>query len=327
MVKTNYSKESAGSRMINKVPLCSINDKIVDVRDRMFKEASSLETINYVYVVQQNKLVGVFSLKEIFQRKDNESVINFMIKDIVKIKPEQDQERAAYLAIKHNLKAIPVVDKNNMFLGVIPSDIILSILHEENIEDLFLSVGLNKKDGFSNRIIDAPVKLLAKIKLPWLIVGLFGGILAAQVTTLFEEPLKSHFILAAFIPLIVYMADAVGSQTQTLFIRNLTINNFSHKKYFIKEIKVGLLISIVLSLIIFVIASLLAKQILIGFILAVSLFLTILTAIIISMFIPNLLFKLGKDPALGSGPFGTIIADISSLLIYFIVASALLQYS
>ena len=324
-VNNKYSSETVGDKMVTNVPTCNPQDKVFEIKNGIFRKAQDLETLNYIYVLDQGKLVGVFSLKEIFRRKEDEKASDFMDTKVVKINPHKDQERVAFLAIKYNLKAIPVIDKENNFLGIVPSDIILEILHKEHIEDIFLSAGLYKKDDFSLKIIEAPAGILAKIRLPWLIVGLLGGILAAQITIIFEAPLKSHFILAAFIPLIVYMADAVGSQTQTLYIRSLTSNHFSQRKYFLKEIKTGFLMALVLSVLIFIISSILSKELLVGIILGISLFLTIISAIVISVFIIQGLLRFGKDPALGSGPFATIVADISSLMIYFLVASFLLN--
>jgi magnesium transporter len=324
--KKEYPKDSAGEKMINNVPICSSSSKVDEVRQNIISKASELETINYVYVVDNKKLVGVFSLKEVFRRKKDEKISSFMDKEIVKIRPHSDQEKAAFLAIKHNLKSIPVTSKDNDFLGIIPSDIIMNILHEEHVEDVFLSAGLHKGNDFSGKIIDASVMSLAKIKIPWLIVGLFGGLLAAQVTTLFEAPLKAHFLLAAFIPLILYMSGAVCSQTQALFIRNLSNGNFSQKKYLLKEIKSAFLVALALVFLLSTVVIILSGSFLITFILSVSLFLTVLATVFLSIFVSQSLFKMGKDPALGSGPFGTIIADISSLLIYFTVATLLLKY-
>jgi len=318
-----YPRESAGREMISNVPLCGPSDTVSEIREKIFSRASELETINYVYVLDRERLVGIFSLKEIFKREGGKVVESFMDKNIIKIRPYADREKAAILAVRHNLKAIPVTGEEDRFLGVIPSDVILKILHKEHVEDLFLSAGI--QEGFSAKIIDAPIRILAKIRMPWLIVGLLGGVLAAQIARFFEEPLKTHFILAAFIPLIVYMADAVGAQTQTIYIRSLAINRFSQKEYFLKEIKVGILMGLVLSLLIFLISLIISGDALISTILSLSLFLTVLMAIVISMAIVQILSKMGKDPALGSGPFGTIIADISSLLIYFAIASFLLD--
>jgi len=321
-MEKDYPKESAGRRMVSNVPLCRPDDNVAEIKKKIFLEAPNWETINYIYVVKGKTLIGVFSLKEVFRRKDNEKASSFMDKKVVKIRPHADQEKAAFLAIKHNIKAVPVVGRDDLFLGVVASDTILDILHEEHVEDSLISAGLHKENGFS--IIDAPVLALIKMKLPWLIVGLFGGVLAAQLTSFFEAPLKSHFMLAAFIPLIVYMSAAVGSQTQTIFVRSLAVSNFSQKKYFIKEIKTGFFISLILSLIIFLVSWLISQDLLVSSIISISLFLTIMSAIVISFLISLFLFKTGKDPALGSGPFGTIVSDISSLLIYFVVAIVLL---
>jgi len=322
-----YSSESAGSKMVSNVPVCTSQSTLSEVKEIIFKEASRLDTLNYIYVVDDKKLVGVFSIQEIFGRQNDVKVKSFMETAVISARPEDDQEKVAILAIKHKLKVMPITKKNREFLGIVPSDVILDILHREHIEDLLHSIGLHKIEDFSAKINQSSPRVLAKMRLPWLIIGLFGGMLAAKITTFFEEPLKEHFILAAFIPLIVYMADAVGSQTQTLYVRSMAINHISQKGYFFKEIKVGSLMAIVLSLILFVMASFISSgNILIGTILGISLFLTIIFAMVVSVSIVWFLSKLGMDPALGSGPFGTIIADISSLLIYFLVAISLLNW-
>ncbi len=169
--------------------------------------------------------------------------------------------------------------------------------------------------------------ILAKERIPWLFFGLFGGIFAAQLVSFFETPLKGHFILAAFIPLMVYMADAVGAQSQTLFIRRLIIDyELNIKKYLFREIKVSFLIALVLGIILSLISLIwFSAPVLIGFILGISLFLTIIFASLIAILIPCLLNFLKKDPAVGAGPVATIIRDVSSLLIYFLIASLLFK--
>jgi len=325
-VLKKYPQDSAGSRMISNVPICNSQSTVSEVKETIFKEASHLDTLNYVYVVDDGKLVGVFSIKEIFKKQGDIKVKSFMETAVVNAGPEDDQEKVAILAIKHELKAIPIIKKNREFLGIIPSDVILDILHKEHVEDVLYAAGLYKVKDFSTKINELSSKILAKMRLPWLIIGLFGGILAAEVVTLFEGPLSEHFILAAFIPLIVYMSAAAGSQTQTLYVRSIAINHISHKNYFFKEVRVGFLVASILALILFLMGSLIANNFLIGLILGIALFLTIIFSMSISVFIVWLLSKSKKDPAFGSGPFGTIISDISSLIIYFIIASFLLNW-
>ena len=327
-MKKNYPPETAGGKMIEAVPLASPEEKILDVKNRLFEKMKELETINYIYVVdRERKLVGVFSLKEIFRKPEETKVKDIMQTEIIKARPHTDQERIAILALTHNLKSIPVVDREDHFLGVVTSDTILDILHSEHIEDILRFAGISKHDTFPAKILQAPAGILAKLRLPWLILGLFGGLFAAQIVNFFEGSLKTHFVLAAFIPLIVYMADAVGTQTETLFIRSLAVNfQLDKRKYFLKEVKISLFIALTLGVLLALISFLWFGLPYVGVILGISLFFTIVAAFFLGLLIPHLLNKFKKDPAIGSGPLGTIIRDILSLIIYFSVASLILKF-
>jgi len=325
--RPKYPPDSAGKRMISNVPTALPEERIIDIRKRLFDKAGDFETLNYIYVLnQKNELIGVLSLKDVFQQSEEAVVGELMVKKVVKVRPSTDQERVAILALQHNLKAIPVLNKDNLFLGVVPSDVILEIIHSEAIEDILRFAGIYKRGDVLNKTLKSPVRVSAKIRLPWLIFGLLGGLFAAQVVNFFEGSLKDHFILAAFIPLIVYMADAVGVQSQTLFIRSLALDSrLEIKSYFLKEIKISLVIALILGVLLALIAFLWFGLLNIGVILGISLFLTVICAGIIAVLIPWILKNLKKDPAIGSGPFATIVRDILSLLIYFSIASLLLE--
>lgn len=321
-----YPSESAGRKMVENVPLVFPEEKISDIREKLFKKAKIFETINYIYVVDREKrLLGVFSIKEVFQKPAQTKIEDLMEKRTIKVGPYTDQEKVAFLALKHNLKSIPVINKSGVFLGVVPSDVILEILHLEDAEDILRFAGVSRYDTFSNRIFHASPKILTKLRLPWLALGLFGGLLAAKIVHFFEGPLQDHFILAAFIPLIIYMADAVGTQTETLFVRSLVYRP-DIKKYFLKEIEVSLSIALVLGILLTFISYFWFKLSYIGIILGVSLFFTIIVAFLLGLLVPYLFNKFKEDPAMASGPIGTIIRDISSLIIYFSLASILLKF-
>ena len=322
-----YPSESAGRRIVENVPLALPEEKVADVRKRIFEKAKEFDTLNYIYVVDREKrLLGVFSLKEVFRKSEETKVKDLMVEKIIKTNPHLDQEGVAILALKHNLKSIPVVNKDDKFLGVVPSDTILEILHSEHTEDILRTAGVHNGVYFPSRVLKVPVGILAKTRIPWLIVGLLGGIFAAQIATFFETPLRAHFALVAFIPLIVYMADAVGTQTQTLIARNLALDlEFCFKKYFIKEIKVSILIALVLGVFLSVFSLFWYKLPYLGLILGLSLFFTVISAMFIGSLIPYFLQKFKHDPAIGSGPFATIVTDICSLVIYFSVATLLIE--
>jgi len=318
-----YPLNSAGRNMVKNIPICHQNDAISDVREMLLKTTDALESINYVYVIDKNsKLIGVFSVKDIF-RRSQAKVKEIMETELVKAKLYTDQERVAILALQKNLKSIPVVDKNNKLMGVVPSDIILDILNTENIEDFLRMTGINSP---LQKLLKGSAWYLFKVRIPWLMLGLLGGILGATIISYFEGPLKEHFVLAGFIPLMLYMSGAVGNQTEVLFIRNTLLDNkLGVTRYFFREIRTGFLIALCLVSFLFLVSFIFFKaSYYISIILGLSLFLAIFSAITIGIFMPCVLRKFGKDPAIGSGPFAAIMRDILALIIYFLVASILL---
>lgn len=324
---SHYPKDSAARLMTERVPVVALEAHVLDIESLLLKKAADFASINYIYVVDaRKKLKGVVSIKELFRQAKDFPVRQIMVRQVVSVRTHTDQERVAIVALHHSLKAVPVVDKQDTFLGAITSDTILSILHKESVEDFLRSAGIGP-NGATN-IFAASAWFHVRKRLPWLLFGLFGGLIAAGVVSFFETALKAHLLLAAFIPTVVYMADAVGSQTQTIFIRYLAIEHKPKMSlYFLREIKVSFFLAFLLALIVSVTAWLWFSQVLLGLILSLSLFATILAATTVAVFLPWLFLKLKFDPAIASGPFATIIRDLSSLLIYFFIAQALLNFS
>lgn len=325
MNNKKFPNESAGRKMIKAVPTAYSEQRILDVKNMLFDKMKELETINYIYVInKKEELIGVFSVKEIFRSPEQTKVREIMEQNVIKVRPYTDQEKIAISALKNNLKSIPVVDKNNKFLGVVPSDIILDVLYSENVEDFLKLAGINSP---LQKISKGSSLYLFKIRIPWLVLGLLGGILGATLIIFFEAPLKENFILAGFIPLILYMSGAVGNQTEILLIRNMALDTkIDIYKYFFREIKVSFLISLILTFLLFSISMIFfSAPYDIAIILGSSLFISIFVAVSVGVFMPYIFSKFGKDPAVGSGPFSTISRDILSLVIYFLIATFLLR--
>jgi len=323
---TDLTARSAGRHMIQKMPTIHPAATIAEVEELLLKKTRDLETINYIYVTDnQNKLIGVISVKEVFRLPKTRKIAEVMEHDVVTARPHTDQERVALLAIEHNLKEIPVVDSESRLLGVVPYDAILRVLREEHIEDILQFAGIHKFKDPAKDIIGAPAWTHLKKRLPWLVVGLLGGLIAALVVGYFEAALKIQLILASFIPAIVYMADAVGAQTQTIFIRSLAIEQkLNLVSYIWREVRVGLSIAVFLGLMIAVITYFLWPPATLALILGLSFIATIIAAMAVAIFLPWLFLKIKIDPAIASGPFATVIRDILSLVIYFAIASAML---
>ena len=166
-------------------------------------------------------------------------------------------------------------------------------------------------------------KLLQE-RIPWLILGLIGALAGASLVKTFEQVLQKDLTIAFFIPAVVYMASAVGVQTETIFIRGLSQINFSKRKYISKELIVGGLVGALTGLVAFTLISLWFSNTTTAFVVSISMFFSIITSALVSTLIPLLFVRFKIDPALGSGPFGTVIQDLLSLFIYFQVASFVL---
>ena len=165
---------------------------------------------------------------------------------------------------------------------------------------------------------------LVRVRLPWLLVGLLGGIVASLIVKYFESALLEKLVLVIFIPVIVYMADAIGTQTETLFIRALSIEKVNLAKYMAKEIVVGFLLGGVLGALLFAYSMFIFKDIDVSLVIGLSIIACSICSVMVATVVPLILRHFGKDPAIGAGPFTTIIQDILSLIIYFLIAAVLI---
>ncbi|MBI2028030.1 MAG: magnesium transporter [Candidatus Levybacteria bacterium] len=168
------------------------------------------------------------------------------------------------------------------------------------------------------------VSLLIRHRVPWLFVGLTGGMIAAIFASQFEKVLLQNLDLAYFIPVIVYMADAVGHQTEEVYIRNLGKERISFVKYLFKELLLGLFLGLIFGICLGVFALIWFKSFPISLTVGLAMFISMAIAPAVSLIMPTILQKEHKDPAVGSGPFTTAIQDLISLLIYFSIASVII---
>ncbi len=301
------------------VPLVQKHTTVKETKKMIFNN-NNFDSINYIYVITENKkLTGVVSIKELLNAPENKEMKDIMTTELVSVLPHSHQESIVHLALHHNLKAIPVLDNNKILQGVVLSDTILEVANKEMNEDIMLLEGIHLKEYQSiSPLHNKPIPLLLQ-RIPWLFVGLLGGLVAAQIISFFESQLQADLILLSFLPLIIYISDATGSQSQTIFIRYIAISNTpSFITYLRKELQLGTLIAITLSIALSVITYIFYSP-QIAILLGVSLLITTIMSICIAICIPLLLVKLHKDPAMGSGPFATIMRDLLSIVIYFIV--------
>ncbi len=324
-IKQQYPSHTAGRLAISAVPVVSPDKKIVEVTKWLEKDIHKFESINYIYVVDgAGKLVGILSIKDTLRQAADALVGTVMKTELVVAYPHTHQERMALLALKHNLKAIPVVDRQGVFIGVVPSDTILSVLYTESQEDVMHLAGVPSITA-RETIIDLPLKSLLLHRLPWLLLGLLGGVMAAEIVGLFEATLQENIILAAFIPLMMYMGGAVLAQTQAFFIRDLSLNpQLNFRKYFLKQLSVVLIIALSISIAMIIIGLLRYQDLAVISIIPVALGAIIFSTMITSLIIPYLFHRFKFDPADGSGPIATVLQDLMGVIIYFLIAGWLI---
>ncbi len=324
---TKHKPETAGHRMTAQVPVVTETQTLSEVRELLTKSGAGFKTVHYIYVVDAKRtFTGVLSVGDLFS-SDLDRKVGDVCKrtPLVFTHPEAHQEHAAYLALKHGVKAIPIVDSTHRFLGVITSDEVLRILHKEMHEDAMKRAGIRHPAGMHANVLELSTLQSLRHRIPWLIVGLIGGLLAAKIVTLFEVTLEQNLILASFIPLIVYMSNAVRTQMEAYIIRDLALDrSLPFLRYLLRHLLVLVLLAFSLSALLFVSLGVIHGDWHIASVLSAALGVSIFSSVITGLLIPYMFEKMKLDPADASGPVATIIQDMMSIVIYFGIATLLL---
>jgi magnesium transporter len=326
-IRPKYPHDSAGNILTTEIPVFKPTTTVGEIKTSIVDGKQDYESINYIYIVDNDsKLAGVLSIKDIFRNDEKKHASEMMSTEVVYAHPYTNQEKVSMLSLKHKLKAIPILDKDRNFMGVVTSDTILQVMHEELSEDLLKFVGMHTHKAKHDDIMSLSVKDSLLHRLPWILIGLFGGILIAETMGFFEDTLQEHIILAAFVPLMVYMSNAIGQQVSAFVIRDAAINSTIHyMSYFWKHTGVIFLMSVILSIVMFVYSMLFYQDLNISRVLAVALFGTSISSVITGFGIPYIFIKLKQDPANATGPIATIIQDLLSVIIYLVIAVSLIS--
>lgn len=317
----NYDEDSAGGLMQKEFIQAQINWPVDRCLVELRRQAEDVENVYTIYVVDEmNKLVGLLSLKRLLFAKPKTRISDlFQAKNIISVKTTDSSETVARVMDKYDLVSIPVVDFQQKLVGRITIDDVVDIIKEEADKDFQMASGISEKVE-SN----ASVWRISRARLPWLLIGMLGGTLGAQVISTYEGSIGKIPALAFFIPLITAMGGNVGVQSSAIVVQSLAKGNqfnsvFSRLR---KEATVGLLNGLICSIFIFGIATVFENSTL-GMVVSLSLFVVIVFAAIMGSFIPLILNKYKIDPALATGPFVTTLNDVLGLFIYFSVGMLL----
>jgi len=319
-----YDEDCAGGLMAKELIKANVNWNVVQCIEEIRRQAENVQKIYAVYVVDDNdKLLGRVSLKEIILAKSSSKIADIYNSEVISIYTYQKEEEIAELIQKYDLESAPVINVQGKLVGRITVDDVIDVITEIADEERKLMAGIAEDVE-----VDDSVWVLSRARLPWLVIGLFGGLVGARFIGVFEEDLLKVATLAFFIPLIIATGGNVGIQSSALVVQSLasiSVFEASIWQKLIKTILVAILNGVVLAGIVYIFIYFSYDGTL-AFVVGVALFSVVMLASLLGTVIPLILDKLGFNPALASGPFITTTIDLIGLAVYFVVAHLLYNF-
>lgn len=317
-----YDEDVAGGLMAKELIKANVNWSVSQCIEEIRKQAENVSKIYSVYVVDDyEKLLGKISLKKMLLTKGAALIAEIYDTDIVSVETYLDEEEVALIMQKYDLDAIPVVNARGKLVGRITIDDVIDVITELADEERQMMAGIS-----SDVEEDDDVWILSKARLPWLIIGVMGGLLGAYFISFYEDDLKLVPMMAFFIPLITATGGNVGIQSSSLVVQSLATRNAFKDTLLTRLMKVlfvAVVNGIILAIIVFGIVMFSKSDQAIALTVSIALFSVVLLASFMGTVTPLLLDRFGINPALASGPFITTANDLLGLVVYFAVAHAL----
>lgn len=317
-----YREDSAGGIMTTEFLALSENMTAEETIAKMRQLAPDAETVYYLYVVDDDeKLVGVLSLRELIVAQPGALLKDIMRRNVVSVNVATDREEVARVIRKYDLLAVPVVDDAGRIHGIVTFDDAMDVVEEETTEDIYKMAGAGQTAGV-DELRSAWAR--ASKRLPWLVFLLFGDFLSANVIKGFTVTLESFVALAYFIPILMDMGGNVGTQSFAIVVRGLATGEVDKRELFraaCREARVGVVVGAICGLLVAGIALLWQRSPTLGLVVGGSLGLTLVVAAVVGAMIPLVMENIGVDSAVASGPFITTAIDVLALLIYFGLAT------
>ncbi len=314
----NYIDETAGSIMTTEFVAIREDYTVKEAYDHLKNAAADAETIYYVYVIDdRNRLKGVISLRDLIVNDDNQLISSLVNPRVISVQVNDDQVEVAKMVQDYDLLALPVVGFDHELLGIITVDDVLDVMQEEADSDYS---GLAAVDV--NEIHDTPFGA-ARARLPWLITLLFLGMGTATLISQFEGLISAVPVLSSFVTLITGTAGNAGTQSLAVAVRKLT-NKSEDDPFFTSvlfELLTGAITGVIVGVSIAIVAGFWQGNITLGLIIGAAMAVAIAVANVAGALIPKLMLRLGFDPAVASGPFISTLSDLTSVFIYFSIAS------
>lgn len=308
--------EIAEEHVSTRVPVVEPEARVAGIQAALL--GHTFECASHVAVCRDGIFLGLIPIEDVLGARGDLSAEELMDGPSPRVAPGVDQEIAARAALAHRESALAVVDAEGRFRGLIPPHGLLAVLLHEHEEDLARIGGFLREREVAIGASEEPVPRRFWHRLPWLLVGLAGSLAAADIVGAFEASLHAKLALAFFLPGIVYLADAVGTQTETIVVRGLSVG-VALRRMLRREAASGLAIGAALALVSLPLLWLRWGELDLALGVSASIFAACSTATLVAMALPWALDRFGVDPAFGSGPLATVIQDLLSIAIYFAI--------
>ena len=319
-----YDEDSAGGLMAKELVKVNENWSVTGCMTEMREQAENVTRVHSIYVVDdKQKLKGRLSLKDLLTAPSHANISDVYIPQVDFVNVHTEGDEVARIMQKYDLEAIPVVDEMGRLVGRITIDDIVDFIKEEAEKDYQMASGISE-----NVEADDSLLRLTRARLPWLVLGLFGGLGSVYIMKGFEEALEQFPVLFFFTPLIAAMAGNVGVQSSAIIVQGLANDNLrgSLLQRLVKEVGLSLINGISLGVLVILFGLLVGQDQMVSFTIAASLLSVIIVAALVGTFVPIILNKQGIDPAIATGPFITTSNDIFGIFLFFYISKLMLGF-
>jgi len=319
-----YAEDTAGGIMATEI--FSLDQELtVKEAIQALQEAEDAEMVFYLYVTDEHEhLVGILSLRQLLTVPASRKLKEIMTREVISVQTDTDQEEVARVVEKYDILAVPVVNDTNKLMGIITVDDVIDVLREEATEDIYKMVGSSDEE----LLLGNQALKIARLRLPWLITNLFGGIITGYLMWIFKVTIKDVIALISFIPVITGMGGNVGGQTATIVVRGFAtgkIEMAALRSVIFKEMRVGILMGLICGLTVGLVAYGWHHNPYLGLVVGLAMSTAITVAATTGVLAPTFFKRIGVDPAIAATPFVQTANDITGILIYFAMATLFLN--
>ena len=324
----NYPKDSAGSIMTTEFVYLHPDATVEESFTRIRKVGLDKETVYTCYVTENRILLGVVTVRRLLLSPYETKIRDIMETNLLSVNTHEDKEDVAQMFSKYDLSAVPVVDGDDRLVGIITFDDAMDVMEEEATEDIEKMAAIlpTDKPYFQTGVVET-----WKHRIPWLLLLMISATFTGMILGFFEEALAANAALTLFIPMLMDTGGNSGSQASVTVIRAMSLGDIEFSDVFQvvwKEARVGMLCAATLGVVVFVKVILIdQKSPVMAFVVALTIFATIVIAKLVGCLLPMLAKRLGFDPAVMASPFITTVVDALSLVIYFLIATQVMSIS